>query len=46
MVAVTGIVDHEDEQVSAMLDGGGEFLAVHQETAVTGQRDDPPIRMA
>src|SRR5215218_6188247 len=41
--AVAGIVDDDDEQVRAVLGGGGEFLPVHQEVAVTGHADDRPV---
>ena len=37
--AVAAIVDQDDEQVGAILRGGRQFLAVHQEIAVAGDAD-------
>ena len=39
------VVDHDHDDRQIVLDGGGEFLPVHQETAVAGKGDDGALRV-
>ena len=42
--AVHAVVDQHDDDRQAVLNGGGEFLPVHQKVAVAGKADDSPLR--
>ena len=42
--AVHAVVDQNHDDRQAVLNGGGEFLPVHQKIAVAGEADDRPFR--